>query len=47
MEKSPWDVEEGVLGREEGGEGGCEGDGWGKIEVPGMWQLQGYGRGPQ
>ena len=20
---------------------------WGKIEVPGMWQLQGYGRGPQ
>jgi beta-galactosidase len=20
---------------------------WGKIEVPGMWQLQGYGKGPQ
>jgi beta-galactosidase len=20
---------------------------WGDIEVPGMWQLQGYGRGPQ
>lgn len=20
---------------------------WGAIEVPGMWQLQGYGRGPQ
>jgi len=20
---------------------------WGKIQVPGMWQLQGYGRGPQ
>jgi beta-galactosidase len=21
--------------------------GWGDIEVPGMWQLQGYGKGPQ
>jgi beta-galactosidase len=21
--------------------------GWGNIEVPGMWQLQGYGKGPQ
>lgn len=21
--------------------------GWGKIKVPGMWQLQGYGKGPQ
>lgn len=20
---------------------------WGDIEVPGMWQLQGYGKGPQ
>lgn len=20
---------------------------WGTIEVPGMWQLQGYGRGPK
>jgi beta-galactosidase len=20
---------------------------WGQIQVPGMWQLQGYGRGPQ
>jgi beta-galactosidase len=20
---------------------------WGKIEVPGMWQLQGYGKGPR
>lgn len=20
---------------------------WGKIKVPGMWQLQGYGKGPQ
>jgi beta-galactosidase len=20
---------------------------WGNIEVPGMWQLQGYGKGPQ
>lgn len=20
---------------------------WGGIEVPGMWQLQGYGKGPQ
>jgi beta-galactosidase len=20
---------------------------WGSIEVPGMWQLQGYGKGPQ
>jgi beta-galactosidase len=20
---------------------------WGEIEVPGMWQLQGYGKGPQ
>lgn len=21
--------------------------GWGNIEVPGMWQMQGYGKGPQ
>jgi beta-galactosidase len=20
---------------------------WGDIKVPGMWQLQGYGKGPQ
>lgn len=25
----------------------CDTSQWGTIEVPGMWQLQGYGKGPQ
>jgi beta-galactosidase len=28
-------------------EPGFDASGWGDIEVPGIWQLQGYGHGPQ
>lgn len=41
LEKSPFDVDDGFV------EPGYDAEGWGNIDVPGMWQLQGFGRGPQ
>lgn len=39
--KSPFDVPEGFQNPK------FDVDKWGEIKVPGMWQLQGFGRGPQ
>ncbi|KAH8684217.1 family 2 glycosyl hydrolase [Tricladium varicosporioides] len=41
LAKSPFDTFGDLLDRE------FESQKWGNIKVPGMWQLQGYGKGPQ
>jgi beta-galactosidase len=41
LEKSPFDVDDGFV------KPGYDSAEWGEIKVPGMWQLQGYGKGPQ
>ena len=41
LSKSPFDVEPDFFSPT------FDAASWGKIKVPGMWQLQGYGKGPQ
>lgn len=41
LSKSPFDVEPDFFSPT------FDAAAWGKIRVPGMWQLQGYGKGPQ
>lgn len=41
LAKSPFDVPEGFQDPK------FDSKSWGNIKVPGMWQLQGYGKGPQ
>lgn len=41
LAKSPFDTPEGFQDPE------YDASDWGDIKIPGMWQLQGYGKGPQ
>lgn len=41
LAKGPFDVQEGFQDPK------FDKSGWDDIKVPGMWQLQGYGKGPQ
>jgi beta-galactosidase len=41
LAKSPFDAPTDFFGKK------FDSGKWGTIEVPGMWQLQGYGKGPQ